>query len=99
MLELGLMKQIERFGAVSGQEQLVADMKKILRQIGESREKTGTLANSELWVYSIRNGLMVPAAFGAEKGSVTESNAVQLWSTIFPAVLLQESRLDGEVYE
>lgn len=40
------------------------------------------LRNSELWSWSVEGGRIVPAAFGAGASDATESNAVQLWSTL-----------------
>jgi hypothetical protein len=96
MLELGLVRQIERFSAMGGQAELVAKMKKTLLCIQKARERAGALANSELWSFIIEKGTMLPAAFGSEEGTSDESNAVQLWSTVFPAVMMKEYRLEGK---
>jgi hypothetical protein len=96
MLELGLARQIERFEKISGQQALVSRLKKDLRDIKSLRESVGGLANSELWSYVIEKGIMVPSAFGPEAGSHDESNAVQLWSTIVPAVMMKEESILGK---
>ena len=46
--------------------------------------RAGALASSELWTWEIHGGKVRAMAFGQRAGSETESNAVQLWSTIFP---------------
>ncbi len=43
-------------------------------------------ANSELWSWAFRDGLYRVVAFGAGKQDVDESNAAQLWSTVYLAV-------------
>lgn len=94
MLELGIARQIARFEKDPGQKELVAHMQGALRELGAARERVGSLANSELWTFAIERGAMVPSAFGVGQGSITESNAVQLWSSLFPAVLMKEYQLD-----
>jgi hypothetical protein len=96
MIELGLARQVERFGKAGGQEALVARLRKALVEVKGLREAAGGLANSELWSYVIKEGKMVPAAFGAEAGSDDESNAVQLWSTIVPSVMMKEESILGK---
>jgi hypothetical protein len=46
----------------------------------------GTTAYSELWSWRITNGRYDIAPFGADAADVTESNAAQLWSTLYLAV-------------
>ncbi|MCJ8156744.1 hypothetical protein [Sphingomonas sp. LaA6.9] len=41
---------------------------------------------SELWTWAYDNGRFVPAAFGQGSGDEDESNAAQLWSTVFLAL-------------
>ncbi|APR53863.1 hypothetical protein CA223_10910 [Sphingomonas koreensis] len=43
-------------------------------------------ANSELWSWAFRDGFYRVVAFGAGKQDVDESNAAQLWSTVYLAV-------------
>ena len=42
--------------------------------------------NSELWSWTYADGRYQVAPFGAEAGDVDESNAAQLWSTVYLAV-------------
>jgi len=95
MIELGLVRQIERFVKSGEHPDLVARMKKVQKRIIGARERAGALANSELWSFAVENGALKPAAFGAEEGADDESNAVQLWSTVFPAVIMEEKRMEG----
>ncbi|MBY0305112.1 MAG: hypothetical protein K2W86_08205 [Sphingomonas sp.] len=49
-------------------------------------DATRGLQSSELWSWQYRNGRYQPIAFGAGKADVDESNAAQLWSTVYLAV-------------
>ncbi|MHC9541844.1 MAG: hypothetical protein AB9903_20245 [Vulcanimicrobiota bacterium] len=96
MLELGLAAQIERADTDDSVRNLIKPMKRAMADISTLRGSVGSLANSELWSWQIKDGVMVPSAFGAEAGSEDESNALQLWSTIFPAVLMKEHQILGD---
>jgi len=82
LMEKGLMKQIKRFQGKPGNDKLVKDMFKSLSNLRKMEENAGDLVNSELWTYKIENGKMKPIAYGAEAETETESNPVQLWSTV-----------------
>ncbi|HEY2590567.1 MAG TPA: hypothetical protein VGI35_03160, partial [Steroidobacteraceae bacterium] len=49
-------------------------------------EATRSMSNSELWSWSFRNGKYEVIPFGAAAADVDESNAAQLWSTVYLAV-------------
>ncbi|MCD4785575.1 MAG: hypothetical protein K8T10_17270 [Candidatus Eremiobacteraeota bacterium] len=82
LMEKGLMKQIKRFQERPGHEKLAKDMFKSLSNLRKMEQNAGDLVNSELWTYKIDNGKMKPIAYGAEAASESESNPVQLWSTV-----------------
>jgi len=82
LMEKGLMKQIKRFQGKPGKKKLVKDMFRSLSNLRKMEQNAGDLVNSELWTYKIEDGKMKPKAYGAEAGSETESNPVQLWSTV-----------------
>ncbi|MFC9995918.1 hypothetical protein [Nocardia sp. NPDC127526] len=44
------------------------------------------MQNSELWGWRFENGAFQPTPFGANTADVTESNAAQLWSSVYLAV-------------
>jgi len=46
-------------------------------------EKTRALRTSELWTWSYAAGQYRPEAFGHSRADVDESNAAQLWSTVY----------------
>ncbi len=49
-------------------------------------EATAELRRSELWSWDVQDGAMLPTPFGQGADHHSESNAVQLWSTVFIAV-------------
>ena len=79
----GLERQIAR-------RDLPAETNKRLRAAHERLwsviEKTRELRASELWSWRYVNGRFEPAPFGQNTGDADESNAAQLWSTVYLAV-------------
>ena len=63
-------------------EELQTARQKIWQSIMASKE----IINSELWSFAVRGDEFVIAPFGQSEGHLTESNAVQLWSTVFLAL-------------
>ena len=67
-----------------------ADTSKRLRAAHERLwsviEKTRELRASELWSWRYVDGRFEPAPFGQNTGDVDESNAAQLWSTVYLAI-------------
>lgn len=55
-------------------------------QLWRAIEATRAYGNSELWSWEYRDGAYRVVAFGAGKADVDESNAAQLWSTVYLAV-------------
>jgi hypothetical protein len=49
-------------------------------------EATRATRSSELWSWAYENGRYTVVPFGAGKADVDESNAAQLWSTVYLAV-------------
>ncbi|MBI2264106.1 MAG: hypothetical protein HYU64_02865 [Armatimonadetes bacterium] len=94
LAELGLMRQIERFSTSKGSEDLVNSMKALLLKLRESEKHAGHLSNSELWTFRLGKDGMEPAAYGENPGDETESDPVQLWSTVEPAVASRQSNLE-----
>jgi hypothetical protein len=83
LLAAGLERQIAR-------RDLPAQTNKRLRAAHERLwsviEKTRELRASELWSWRYVNGRFEPAPFGQNTGDVDESNAAQLWSTVYLAI-------------
>jgi hypothetical protein len=83
LLAAGLERQIAR-------RDLPAETNKRLRAAHERLwsviEKTRELRASELWSWRYVDGRFEPAPFGQNTGDVDESNAAQLWSTVYLAI-------------
>jgi hypothetical protein len=83
LLAAGLERQIAR-------RDLPAATNKRLRAAHERLwsviEKTRELRASELWSWRYVDGRYEPAPFGQNTGDVDESNAAQLWSTVYLAI-------------
>jgi hypothetical protein len=98
LMEKGLMKQIERFSKESGRrdpeaQELVRKMKDALRSIHQTQGNVGDMVNFELWTYKVDNGKMKPQHYGQNASSETESNAIQLWSTVGLSVMQDYDRI------
>jgi hypothetical protein len=55
-------------------------------RLWQAIEATAEVRNSELWSWEYRDGAWHVAPFGQRAGDITESNAVQLWSTVYLAL-------------
>jgi hypothetical protein len=79
----GLARQLERHDLPAGlRSRLIAAQ----RTLWSAIEATHTLANSELWSWSYAGGRYHARAFGSSSADATESDAAQLWSTVYLAV-------------
>ncbi len=83
MLAAGLERQLRR-------TDLPAPVRATLRQaqarLWRAIEATRAFGNSELWSWEWRGGAYHVVPFGAGRADVDESNAAQLWSTVYLAV-------------
>lgn len=79
----GLEKQLER-------RDLPADVRSVLRdaqaKLWRAIAATRDTQSSELWSWAFADGRYRVVPFGAGKQDVDESNAAQLWSTVYLAV-------------
>ena len=83
LLAAGLDRQLARRDLPAGvRGHLVAARAQLWAAIAAGRR----YRNSELWSWAYQNGHFVPAAFGADAADADESNAAQLWSTVFLAL-------------
>ena len=79
----GLERQLARRDLPAATRTLLTDAQaKLWRAINAAR----ATANSELWSWAYRDGRYQVVPFGAGKQDVDESNAAQLWSTVYLAV-------------
>jgi hypothetical protein len=82
VLAAGLDRQLARTDLpASVREQLT----KARSQLWSVIDATRALRTSELWSWAIGNGKYRVVPFGQQGGHVDESNAAQLWSTVFLA--------------
>jgi len=97
VLAAGLERQLQR-------PDLPPSLKDLLRsaqtQLWGAIRAAHTMRNSELWSWTIAKGQFQIAPFGADAADADESNAAQLWSTVylsipdrFSKVILQRYRV------
>jgi hypothetical protein len=83
VLAAGLRRQLRR-------QELPPSVKELLhsaeRQLWGAIHTAQTLRNSELWSWSFSAGHFHIAPFGASAADADESNAAQLWSTVYLAI-------------
>jgi hypothetical protein len=83
VLAAGLRRQLQR-------QDLPAALKEHLRaaqtELWEAIAKTYSMRNSELWTWNFAKGNFEIAPFGANASDADESNAAQLWSTVYLAI-------------
>ncbi len=83
VLAAGLDRQIARIDLPAPlRAQLIAARERLWRAIDAARD----LRTSELWSWSQQNGQYKVEPFGQRGGDADESNAAQLWSTVFLAL-------------
>jgi hypothetical protein len=79
----GLARQLERPDLPASTRKVLTDAQGMLWRAIEAGR---AFRSSELWSWEVKDGRIVPLAFGAGKADVDESNAAQLWSTVYLAV-------------
>jgi hypothetical protein len=83
VLAAGLQRQLERQDLSAPlQTHLRAAQSELWRAIGAAH----SMRNSELWTWRFVNGRFEIAPFGASASDADESNAAQLWSTVYLAI-------------
>jgi len=83
LLAAGLERQLARCDLPAPlRAKLVGAQTQLWRAIRSTR----AVQSSELWSWTFRNGRYEVVPFGAGKADVDESNAAQLWSTVYLAV-------------
>jgi hypothetical protein len=92
LLAAGLERQLARCDLPTPlRAKLVAAQAALWRAIRATR----TVQSSELWSWAFRDGRYQIVPFGAGKADVDESNAAQLWSTVYLAVQPPRPRQPG----
>jgi hypothetical protein len=83
VLAAGLRRQLQRQDLPPPlQEHLRAAQTELWQAIGNAH----SMRNSELWTWTFAKGGFKIAAFGASASDADESNAAQLWSTVYLAI-------------
>jgi hypothetical protein len=89
LLAAGLERQLARCDLPAPvRAKLVASQAELWRAIRATR----AVQSSELWSWAFRDGQYQVVPFGAGKADVDESNAAQLWSTVYLAVQPPKAR-------
>ncbi len=83
VLASGLDRQLKRANLPAPLRAKLTAAKQSLWRVIEANR---SYSNSELWTWKPEQGRIVATAFGANAGDADESNAAQLWSTVFLAV-------------
>lgn len=83
MMAAGLKRQLARDDLPAAtREKLLAHERALWQVIAAGHE----VKTAELWSWEYRDGAYQAAAYGQGAGHLTESNAAQLWSTVYLAV-------------
>ncbi|HVJ30743.1 MAG TPA: hypothetical protein VNA66_10580, partial [Gammaproteobacteria bacterium] len=83
MMAAGLDRQLQRSDLPASLRGQLLDAR---AQLWSAIGAAGELRSSELWSWSVANGCYRAEPFGARRADVDESNAAQLWSTVFLAI-------------
>lgn len=83
MFAAGLAHQLERRDLPSGVRRSLTTAQ---RTLWRTIETTRPFANSELWSWQFANRRFAAVPFGAHAADADESDAVQLWSTVYLAI-------------
>lgn len=79
----GLARQLARSDLPAHARAALRDAQKTL---WHAIEATRRLSNSELWSWAYKGGRYRPVPFGARSADADESDAAQLWSTVYLAI-------------
>lgn len=83
LLAAGLQRQLQRKDLPAA---TLVRLRSAQRQLWAAIGNTQAMRTSELWSWTYADGRYQPAPFGQNSGDADESNAAQLWSTVFLAL-------------
>lgn len=83
LMAAGLARQLERDDLPDAVRDKLHDAQ---RRLWQAIDATKAMRTSELWSWSYADGRYRPVPFGQGRGDVDESNAAQLWSTVYLAI-------------
>jgi hypothetical protein len=83
LLAAGLARQLQRNDLPDTTHTHLRDAQ---RRLWQAIDVTGTMRTSELWSWAYADGRYRAVPFGQSSGDADESNAAQLWSTVYLAI-------------
>jgi len=83
LLAAGLARQLQREDLPAATR---AHLRDAQRRLWQAIDATQAMRTSELWSWSYADGRYRMAPFGQSSGDADESNAAQLWSTVYLAI-------------
>ena len=83
LMAAGLARQLQRTDLPAS---TMAALRKAQQQLWRVIHASGSMSTSELWSWNYVDGHYVTRPFGQGKSDADESNAVQLWSTVYLAI-------------
>ncbi|MBD8899936.1 hypothetical protein [Rhodanobacter sp. DHG33] len=83
LMAAGLARQLQRTDLPAP---TMAALRKAQQQLWQVIHASGDMSTSELWSWNYVDGRYVARPFGQGKSDADESNAVQLWSTVYLAI-------------
>lgn len=83
LLAAGLARQLQRNDLPDTTRTHLRDAQ---RRLWQAIDATGTMRTSELWSWAYEDGRYRAVPFGQSSGDADESNAAQLWSTVYLAI-------------
>jgi hypothetical protein len=99
LLLVGLARTLGRLEARGAGDAAAAHaaaaVRETLVELRDLDASLGDFQGAELWTWGARDGRVVPVPFGTA-GHATESNAVQLWSTVRLGVAAELDRALAE---
>ena len=83
VLAAGMRRQLQRQDLPLP---LIGPLRAAQARLWQAIGKAHSMRNSELWTWTFANGRFEIAPFGANASDADESNAAQLWSTVYLAI-------------
>jgi len=89
----GLERQLKRADLSMETRKILQDAQSKLWQVINAAAEVN---NAELWSWSFEDGQYKIESFGQRSGDKSESNAAQLWSTVYLAISSPKGNISGE---
>jgi hypothetical protein len=85
LLAAGIRRQLARWDLTADARRALRDAERVLWRAIDAARALG-VGTAELWSFTVREGKIEFLPFGEGGGDASESNPVQLWSTVYLAV-------------